>query len=176
MEEYYRKKNFNDDKIKEMILHLKEANEKISHTDITMIEIHKFDDKLINKIIKQKSADVVFVDHIQSFSISDKIDNRAAAFSNIANNLKSMALTNDILIVVGSQQNRMGGAGSLDSLKESGGIAEACDVALLLERLEDTLDMAENKIGYNIHISKNRDGMTGKPKLYFSYKYGKFIQ
>jgi replicative DNA helicase len=147
----------------------------IADKNITIVSISKFDERFINNMIDSTKAKVVIVDHIQSFSVSNKAETRAAAFSDIANNLKGMAEKQEILLIAASQQNRAGAMGDLDSLKESGGISEATDVAIMLEKINDTYSETNKTINYDIHISKNRNGMTGIAEMNFSYIYGKYI-
>lgn len=161
------KKELKDEDVKKYDKEIAFIENKI---DLTIMETSKFSEKEVNDRIKECGAKVVVADHIQRFVLPNK-ESRAAGFSDIANNLKAMATENKLLMIAGSQMNRGGETGNLDSIKESGGITEAADICILLERLTAPTDGGTS---YSIHIAKNRNGKTGEKGFKFRWDNCRF--
>jgi replicative DNA helicase len=124
-------------------------------------EVSQFNLQKIKDLITRYSPQIVFVDFLQRFklSTSSKSETRASVLSDIANEIKSIAMDKSVTIISASQLNRNSDdkAPSNADFKESGGIEEAADKCLLI--------YGEVK-GFNgravkIKISKNRQGQTG---------------
>lgn len=130
----------------------------------------------IENMINKSECDVLILDYIQRFHIPEG-DNRAAAFGDIANNLKSISINKRICTIAGSQLNRQVEADkdkkvSLFHLKESGSLEEAADVVLLLELINDNAEERE----VWCKIMKNRHGATEQIKLKFQKEYCNFVE
>jgi replicative DNA helicase len=115
---------------------------------------------------------VVIVDYIQRFSPPEgKESNRAAFFSDVANGLKSLALTKQVLLVTASQLGRAvefrdEKTPTLADLKESGGLEEAPDIVMFLHFPADP-DANNRRVGEFI-LAKQRNGPVGKIPAIFS--------
>jgi replicative DNA helicase len=132
-----------------------------------------FSEKELANMIKENEADVMVVDFIQRFTTNSDQETRAAEFSHIANTIKSLAMNNKMLIIAGSQMNRMKDASDLDAIKESGGISEAADMVILIERQVAETPSTGDVI---LHLRKNRNGFTGKVDCKFMKVNSDFIE
>lgn len=124
---------------------------------------------------------VIFIDFIQRFVPPNPAMNRAAYFSDLANEFKALAMEKKIIVFVASQLNRdierkdaKGRAPNLSDFKESGGIEEACDIAFLLESKKNEETPLFKKIV--LHICKHRSGPTGTVPLMFWKARTKFVE
>lgn len=131
--------------------------------------------RLATEIVK---PDVIFVDFIQRFTPPNPNQNRAAFFSDLANELKALGMEKKIIVVAASQMNREierqdRRDPQLSDLKESGGIEEAADVAILLQgdKTEDPLSSTRN---VTFHVKKNRHGPTGQIEFVFHKSQTRF--
>jgi len=116
---------------------------------------------------------VVFVDFIQRFVPPNPSMNRAAYFSDLANEFKAMAMGKKMVVFCASQLNRdiekdnkgKGRSPNLSDFKESGGIEEACDIAILLQSVkkDETTDIKK----ITLHVCKHRNGPTGQIPFVF---------
>lgn len=133
--------------------------------------------RLAAEIVK---PDVIFVDFIQRFTPSSSNQNRAAFFSDLANELKALSMEKKIVVVAASQMNREiekhdRRDPQLSDLKESGGIEEAADVAILMQAdKEDDAMMPERNVTF--HVKKNRHGPTGQVLFSFQKTKTKFVE
>ena len=119
--------------------------------------------RLAMEVIK---PEVIFVDFIQRFTPPNPNMNRAAYFSDVANELKNIAKEKRILVVAASQLNRgmeKEGRGDpqLSDYKESGGIEEAADYSMMIAPKKSGVDdMVKKELV--LHLNKSRNGPTGK--------------
>lgn len=133
--------------------------------------------RLAAEIVK---PDAIFVDFIQRFTPPNANQNRAAFFSDLANELKALAMEKKIVVVAASQMNREiekqdRRDPQLSDLKESGGIEEAADVAVLMQsEKNDDVMMPERKITF--HVKKNRHGPTGQVEFMFEKRLTRFVE
>jgi replicative DNA helicase len=85
-----------------------------------------------------------------------------------------------MLVIAGSQMNKAGDSRDLSALKESSGIEESCDLALLIARTKDNAghEIKDTDFTKNItlHIAKNRNGQTGEVKFRFTKEYCDFTE
>ena len=125
----------------------------------------RFDVSKIEKLVKQTKAEFVFLDYIQRFQLPGKYDSRASAFSDIANDLKSIALNNNIICISASQLNKA------DEVKESMGIYEAADIIIYIKDVGE--DEGKTKT-VNLVVDKNRDGRTATLNYIFEKYRGYF--
>jgi replicative DNA helicase len=114
------------------------------------------------------------VDFIQRFNPPDGRVNRAAFYSDLANEFKEIALNRKIVVFVASQFSRDiekqdDREPLLSDLKESGGIEEASDKVFLLKARPDN-PMSPTR-GLKIYLKKNRQGPTGI--FYFKFEKSK---
>lgn len=116
---------------------------------------------------------VVIIDYVQRFSPPEggRETNRAAFFSDVANGMKSLALTKQVLIVTASQLGRAvefrdEKTPTLADLKESGGLEEAPDIVMFLHFPADP-DANNRRVGEFI-LAKQRNGPVGKIPAIFS--------
>jgi len=118
------------------------------------------------------SPDIVILDYLQRFSVpSGKETNRASFFSDIANGLKSVAMTKRIVVLAASQLGRAvefreEKQPCIADLKESGGIEEAADIVVLL--YFPVNPDSQNKRDGHLIVAKQRNGPTGQiPMMFF---------
>lgn len=121
------------------------------------------------------SPDVLVIDYLQRFKVSGS-ETRAAFFSDIANGLKSLAMQKRIIVYAASQLGRGVERDErppvLSDFKESGGLEEAADVALLLwAKPEDMVAQVRNVKGL---IAKNRNGSLGAVDFQFHSEQTRF--
>lgn len=119
---------------------------------------------------------VIFVDFIQRFVPPNPAMNRAAYFSDLVNEFKAVAMEKKMVVIAASQLNRdveKDGtrAPQLSDFKESGGIEEACDIAMLLQGKKPTKGDDPKFIDtfkkITVHICKHRNGPTGQVPFIF---------
>lgn len=144
---------------------------------IKIVQTSRFRRERIERIISVTKPRVLFVDYIQRFSVPVSKDSRASAFSDIANDLKAIAMEHNILVIAGSQLNRESEYRktkevTMADLKESGGIEEASDKVILIQPLE------KGTFGDKVRliVAKNRQGMTGEVDVLFNKPSCEFIE
>jgi replicative DNA helicase len=129
-----------------------------------------------------------YIDYIQlmAFSGGNKSDNRAQSMSQICTDLKTMAKSFDIPIILMSQVDReVGKHGkirmpTIADLKDSGGIEEKSDMVLLLH-YPDTLASDDYEVQEEDHkllylmVGKRKMGKTGLLKLPFDIAINSFL-
>jgi replicative DNA helicase len=126
----------------------------------------------IHTKIKPK-PDVVFIDYGNMVS-PQEFKSRKNVYDDYIKGLRSMAINNDLCIIMGAQINRnvqqKGGTvrpPELEDFKETGVLEEASDVCILLHWgnfYDKELPFNE----YSVRIAKNREGRTGKiPALFY---------
>jgi replicative DNA helicase len=126
--------------------------------------------------VEAVQPDVVFVDYLQRVHVPASVSSRAAYFSDIANGLKSIAMQKKVLVVAASQLNRdlehrTDATPTLADFKESGGIEEAADIAVLIA--PDEIDDVEKFTG-RLLIAKNRNGPCFQLPFVFYKKITRF--
>lgn len=139
-------------------------------------------DMSINRVrqaIDACNPSVVFVDFIQRFTPPTLAVNRAAYYSDLANEFKALAMDKKMVVFCASQLNRDiekdgGRDPELSDFKESGGIEEAADIAILLQAKKKEETIFEKKI--TLHICKHRNGPTGKINYLFIKARTMFIE
>jgi replicative DNA helicase len=103
--------------------------------------------------------------------VGDRRKPRWESFSEISNQLKTLAQTEQIPILALCQLNRdsEGETPKLSHLRDSGSIEQDADIVLLLHR-----DRFETET--ELIIAKNRNGAVGKLKLEFNAERFEFTQ
>ena len=116
----------------------------------------------IRRMVKKNDVKVVFIDYLQIFSNGNN-DNREQLIGDMARDLKRLAVEQNIVIVALSQLARSIGAKepSLNRLRGSGQIEEACDMAVLVHRPNRNSDVAK------IYIAKGRNIGLATEKVKF---------
>lgn len=147
--------------------------EKFHELPMWFLEGGKMSMTRLRQAIEATNPTVVFVDFIQRFVPPNPAMNRAAYFSDLANELKAIAMNKKMVIFAASQLSRdiekdnqgKGRAPSLSDFKESGGIEEAADIAMLLQAQKKEETSEQKKI--IVHILKHRNGPTGTVPFQF---------
>ena len=124
-------------------------------------------------LIKMKKIKLLIIDYLQLLK-SGKNDNRYNDITNISRELKILAITEKIPVMLLSQLNRKaeGRMPNMADLRDSGGIEQDADKIIFIRRPElDGEDIdEEGNSNYNIadiKVAKNRNGATGQTKLTF---------
>lgn len=149
-----------DDDLKRM----EENLDKFSAMPMTFLEGGKMSLGRLRSAVDATNPSVIFVDFLQRFVPPNPAMNRAAYFSDLANEFKAIAMDKKIVVFCASQLNRDiekegSRAPQLSDFKESGGIEEAADIALLLQGKKNEDFPDQKKI--IMHILKHRNGPTG---------------
>jgi len=132
---------------------------KLSIKPINILETGIFNMEKISRYIDDIKPKVMFIDFIQMFCLEISYgDNRASAMSEIARQLKALAVDKNIVVIALSQVNAEG------QMKESRGIEEKADVVMRLE--DEEKDTNDSKL-IKLIITKNRYGETNK--MYFRF-------
>lgn len=122
----------------------------------------------VEALTEQYRPDVVVIDFLQRFKVGDAAT-RAAFFSDVANGLKSLAMEKRIAVYAASQFGRGVEKDDrppvLSDFKESGGLEEAADIALLLWAKNE--EMAKQIRFVNGVVAKNRNGSLGAVNFNF---------
>ncbi len=122
----------------------------------------------------------VFIDYLQLLSVPDVFGSGERELTLISRELKAIAKSFDIPIVVACQLNREterreNHAPKMSDLRGSGSIEQDADLVLMLHRpayyriTEDDIDSSDDGESY-IYISKNRNGPVGK----LEYRWNKY--
>lgn len=147
--------------------------------NLMFYENAKFNIQDIKSLFKQYNFEVLYLDYLQKFKISNEADTRASGYADIVDELKELALQEKKIIIAGSQlsrdvEHRATNEPVLSDLKESGGIEESSDkVGLLqimdtdnpdikskLEKEKVKYQLKENEKLIKLKIAKNRQGLT----------------
>lgn len=160
---------------KEDIKKVMEASQDFSDKNFLVYEGGFLNLPKIASLISSYKPTIVIVDYIQGFIPQGKQETRAAFYSGIAYSLKALANEYKILILSASQFSRnlelTDREPTLADFKESGGIEEAPDMAILLHQKEDRMDGTRI---YDFIIAKNRNGPTGRIPFIFFEKQTRF--
>lgn len=151
---------------------IKSALQVVSTYDFYIYQQTKFSKQTIVDIVDKLKPDVLFVDFIQRFSVAFA-QTRASGFSDIANDLKSIALNSNILVIAGSQVDRSADNVekiTLNKLKESGGLEESADKVIFLTPKKSV----EYGDTLSLDLAKNRQGRTGSVEVIFHKEYCDF--
>jgi replicative DNA helicase len=123
----------------------------------------------IKELIRQTNPKFIFVDFIQSFSLTPgRGETRAGMLSDICSNLKAITMESDCIVIAASQLGMHADRANptKGDLKESGSIEEKSDIIILLGEIGQ--DNKFKKI--KIDIAKNKHGLEGK----FVYSFNRW--
>lgn len=149
---------------------LKEASEFLSTAKLKIDASPKETvDSIRSKAVKQQQSedglDMIIIDYLQLISSSSRFNSRQEFIADLSRNIKLLAKTLQIPIIILVQLNRPKGESTenerptLDRIRESGAIAQDSDIVILLHR-ENSVD---NKIPQTlILLEKNRSGESNK--------------
>jgi replicative DNA helicase len=120
---------------------------------ILVVDVPGLNDWQIREYIrhsKQRGVDVVFVDYLQRISVPEQ-ETRAYAIQALTGRIADLARQEDVAIIFLSQlaQRAEGRVATIADLKESGGIGENVDCALMLTN-RDRMDASIEKDRTNI--------------------------
>lgn len=129
----------------------------------------------IDQILQEISSkpDVVIIDHIQE--IRGTVSQKQAIDEHISK-MRESAIRNNFALIVCSQVNRLSQTDKEDKepqlhhLKATGFLEESADQVLLLF-WPWHYDNEKNKNDFYINVAKNRDGLTGRIKMFFKPEY-----
>lgn len=124
---------------------------------------------------RSQGVDVLVVDHIQELPTQPNAPTRALELAQACSRLKTLAMREDILVVVASQVNREPGgkALTLARLRDSGGIGNGADNVLFLEGAEN---VADERTKMHLSMPKNRGGPNSKDSVEFEKRYSRFLE
>ena len=117
----------------------------------------------IRRMVRNHGVRIAFIDYLQILA-NGRGDNREQLIGDMARDLKRLAVEQDICIVALSQlaRDRNAKEPSLNRMRGSGQIEEACDVAVLVHRPNPRNDEAK------VYISKHRNGGLATEKVRFN--------
>lgn len=137
---------------------------------------------LIHRLKQTHNIGIVFIDYLQLMSLGKKTESRQQEITEISRKLKSIALRENMPLVVLSQLNRQADGRDdhrprMSDLRESGSLEQDADLVLLLYR-EDYYRKDEPEFKptglAEVIVAKNRRGPVGRARLVFVHDYVKF--
>ena len=150
---------------------LKDTVKELQHKDIILEDIVDLQD-VRKAIIKYKPAMVV-IDHLQLLRAINPVGNRSQIVGEMANETKRIAEEENVAMILLSQLSRKSEEKkpTLNRLKESGDIENACDIAILLYwEWKETKDEEIRNV-MELRIEKNRHGKIGWAKLFWQPEF-----
>lgn len=121
--------------------------------------------------------DVVVLDHINEI-MSANVKDRRHVIDDYILHLREMSVRDNFALILGAQINRMGQTETnkepqLHQIKESGGVEQVCDLAMLLWWPYKENENNPKHI-YKVNVAKNRNGWTGHVKIKYEPEYYRF--
>ena len=134
---------------------------------------------MARRLQSEKGLGLLIIDYLQLMQGTGRIENRTQEVSEISRSLKNLARELNIPVVAVSQLSRAPEARTdqvpkLSDLRESGSIEQDADVVMFIYREDKVKKDTNRKNIAEIHISKHRNGPTGKIELYFNENYVSF--
>jgi len=134
---------------------------------------------MARRLQSKKGLGLLIIDYLQLMQGTGRIENRTQEVSEISRSLKNLARELNIPVVAVSQLSRAPEARTdqvpkLSDLRESGSIEQDADVVMFIYREDKVKKDTNRKNIAEIHISKHRNGPTGKIELYFNENYVSF--
>lgn len=135
--------------------------------DSTAVPVSRMRTRLRQLQAIDQLPELYIVDYLQiAKAEAEQGANRTQEVDQLARNLRNLAMDFGVVVVAAAQLNRKVNERTdkvpqLSDLRESGGIEQACTIALMLDRPE-VYDKETPRAGeIDIHIAKNRMGGTG---------------
>lgn len=131
-------------------------------------------------LVRDRDIRLIVVDYLQLVSPNLRAESREREVSEVARDLKSLALDLKIPIIVAAQLNRSPEQRDdkrpvLADLRESDAIAQAADVVILLHR-DDAYDKESPRAGEaDLIVAKHRNGPTATLTVAFQGHYSRFV-
>ena len=153
---------------------LKDTVKELQHKNVILADVVNLQDVRKN-ILKYKPA-MVIIDHLQLLRAINPAGNRSQIVGDLANETKRIAEEENVAIILLSQLSRKSEdkKPSLDRLKESGDIENACDVAILLWWEWQKTKKDDDKNIMELRVAKNRHGKTGFCKVFWQPEFYQF--
>ena len=134
---------------------------------------------MARRLQSEKGLGLLIIDYLQLMQGNGRTENRTQEVSEISRSLKNLARELNIPIIAISQLSRAPEARTdqtpkLSDLRESGSIEQDADVVMFIYREDKVKKDTDRKNIAEIHISKHRNGPTGKVELYFNEDYVSF--
>ena len=135
------------------------------------------------KLKLDKDIQLIVVDYVQLLTTSSsghlKVTNREQQVAEISRTLKAIAKELNVPVIALSQLNRGPEARedkkpNIGDLRESGGLEQDADVAILLSRVYDKETKQEDKNRILVNVAKQRNGPTGELELVWLGDYTKY--
>lgn len=150
-----------------------QANEKISQSGLNIITGSKTVQQ-IKQIAKCYKFDCIIIDYMQLISIPESRESRYVAVGKVSNELKQLALSLKIPVILLSQLNRESVKSRepmMSELRESGSLEQDADKIFLL------WNVTEDRKWKALKIDKNRQGAAGVTIVYqFNGERMQFIE
>ena len=150
----------------------------LAEAKINIADISNFEIKNIKKVVKKASENLnlsaVVIDSIQSIYIKNA-ENKATEIANISRELKSLAIENNLFIMVSSHLNRYlyqrpNKRPILTDLLGSGSIEHEADYVIFIHR-EEQFNLTGDRSEVEIIIAKSRTGPIFTTYHFFKPKY-----
>ena len=121
----------------------------------------------VRRLKRSQGVDVLVVDHIQELPAAPNAPTRALELAQACSRLKTLAMREDILVVVASQVNREPGGKplTLARLRDSGGIGNGAENVAQDQRTK-----------MNLSMPKNRGGPDSKDSVEFVKRFSRFVE
>jgi replicative DNA helicase len=132
------------------------------------------------RLVAGKGVRLVAVDYLQLITTDRRFESREREVAEIAQQLKALALDLQVPVVVAAQLNRGPGQRAdkrplLADLRDSGAIAQAADLVVLLHR-EDAFERESPRAGEaDFIVAKHRNGPTATVTVAFQGHYSRFV-
>jgi replicative DNA helicase len=145
--------------------------------DSTAVPVSRMRTRLRQLQAAGELPELYIVDYLQiAKAEAESNANRTIQVDHIARSLRNLAMDFGIVVVAAAQLNRQTTSRAdrvpqLSDLRESGGIEQACTIALLLDRPEVYEKETPRAGEMDIHVAKNRMGSTGRLTVAYQGHY-----
>jgi replicative DNA helicase len=152
-------------------------NRPLTIDDSTAVPVSRMRTRLRQLQAVDQLPELYIVDYLQiAKAEAEQGANRTQEVDKLARDLRNLAMDFGIVVVAAAQLNRKihdraDKVPQLSDLRESGGIEQACTIALMLDRPE-VYDKETDRAGeIDIHVAKNRMGSQGVITLAYQGHY-----
>jgi len=132
------------------------------------------------RLVRDEDVRLIVVDYLQLVSSGMRAESREREVSDVARELKALALDLKVPVMVAAQLNRgpeqrVDKKPLLADLRESDAIAQAADIVILLHR-EDAYEKESPRAGEaDLIVAKHRNGPTATVTVAFQGHYSRFV-